>query len=267
MKSNSLIIGDSSQLNFYYPKEYDRMSSRNIDFDLINKNGYDTVYLLFAEQRTFLNETEKFFTNINVDYTIKLIDKIKNKCKRIIIFSTSELWNDYDGEVSINLPYKYNYTPYIKSKEILCDLINDNREKYDNVKIIYPFNFNSPYRKEGFLFSKIFQSIIYKKPIEVGDLNFVRDIIHPSLIVNHSIETNEDLLIGSGELINIENFVKNLYKINDLVYDEYVHSFSLNNLNNVRKNYYSKIKYSNYNDLLNLTHGDIRKNSISEKHY
>lgn len=263
MNNNSLIIGDTSQLNFYYPKEYDRISSRNIDIDLINSKKYDTIYLLFAEQRTFLNENEKFFTDINVDYTIKLIHKIKNNCRKIVIFATSELWNDYDGEVSLDLPFKYNYTPYIKSKEILCNLIKDNRDIYNNVKIVYPFNFNSPYRKEGFLFSKIFRSIIEKTPIEVGDLNFVRDIIHPSLIVNHSIETDNDILIGSGELINVENFVKDLYKINNLVYDKYVHSFSYNNLSNVRKNYYSKIKYSNYNDLLNLTHGDIRKNSIS----
>jgi nucleoside-diphosphate-sugar epimerase len=263
MYNNSLIIGDTSQLNFYYPKEYDRMSSRNIDIDLINSKKYNTIYLLFAEQRTFLNENEKFFTDINVNYTIKLIDKIKNDCRKIVIYSTSELWNDYDGEVSVDLPFKYNYTPYIKSKEILCNLIKDNRDIYNNVKIVYPFNFNSPYRKEGFLFSKIFKSIIEKIPIEIGDLNFMRDIIHPSLIVNRSIETNDDILIGSGELINVENFVKDLYKINNLVYDEYVHSVSYNNLSNIRKNYYSKIKYSNYNDLLNLTHEDIRKNSIS----
>ena len=115
----------------------------------------------------------------------------------------------------------------------------------------------------SFLFSKIFKSIIDRTPIEVGDLNFVRDIIHPSLITKYSVETDSDVLIGSGELINIENFVKDLYKINNLVYDEYVHSFSHNNLSNIRKNYYSKIKYSNYNDLLNLTYEDIRKNSIS----
>ena len=71
------------------------------------------------------------------------------------------------------------------------------------------------------------------------------------------------MLIGSGELINIENFIRDLYILSNLKYDEYVVTLSNNNLNNKRKNYYSKIKYSNYNSLLKLTHEDIRKNTIS----
>jgi len=263
MGNNSLIIGNTSQLNFYFPKEYDRISSRNIDFDVINKKGYDTIYLLFAEQRTFLSNGEKFFTDINVDYTINVIDNLKKHCKRIVVFSTSELWNDYDGEVSVDLPYKYNYTPYIKSKEILCNTINDNKDIYNKVVIIYPFNFNSPHRKEGFLFSKIFKSIMEKKHISVGNLNFLRDIVHPSHIVDNSINASKDMLIGSGELINIENFIRDLYILSNLKYDEYVITLSNNNLTNKRKKYYSKIKYSNYNSLLKLTHEDIRKNTIS----
>ena len=37
--------------------------------------------------------------------------------------------------------YDYNYSPYIKSKEKLCNYINNNRNEYSNVIIIYPFNF------------------------------------------------------------------------------------------------------------------------------
>ena len=263
MDINSLIIGSTSQLNFYFPEEYDRISSRNIDYELINGKGYDTIYLLFAEQRTFLSNDEKFFTDVNVDYTINVIDKIKTQCRRIIVFSTSELWNDYEGEVSVDMPYKYNYTPYIKSKEILCNKINDSKDVYEKVFIIYPFNFNSPHRKEGFLFSKIFKSIMSKEVTNVGDLNFARDIVHPSHIVNNSITTDKDMLIGGGELINIEKFIRDLYSLSNLNYDDYIHSLSENNLTNKRKNYYSKIKYSDYDSLLKLTHNDIRKNTPS----
>jgi nucleoside-diphosphate-sugar epimerase len=263
IKNKSLLIGSTSQLSYYFPNEFDKVSSRNIDFVKIKKNNYDSIYLLFAEQRTFLNEGESFFLKINFDYTIKIINELKNYCNRIIIYATSELWNNYDGEVSVNLKFDYNYTPYIKSKEVLCNYINDNKKEYQNVHIVYPFNFNSIYRKEGYLFSKIFDSLINQNINTVGDLNFIRDIIHPSIIVKESMNTNEDILIGSGELINIKDFVNDLFHLHNLNYDDYIKSDSKNNLSNQRKNYFSKLKYSNYNELLNLTYYDIRKNKSS----
>lgn len=258
-----LIIGESSQLSFYFPENFDRISSRNINYDEIIKKKYNKIFILFAEQRTFLNESEDFYNEINVKYTLSVIDSIKNHCNQVIIYSTSELWNDYDGEVSIEMPFKYGYSPYIKSKEILSNYINEHKEKYSNVIIIYPFNFNSPYRKGGFLFAKIFDSLINKKKISVGDINLFRDLIHPSIIVQNSISTNKDLLVGSGEIISVKKFIKDLYTISNLNYDDYISFNESNSLPNTRKNYYSKIKYSNYNDLLNLTFYDTKKYNIS----
>jgi nucleoside-diphosphate-sugar epimerase len=259
IQGNSLIIGNTSQLCNYFPSNYHSISSRNINIDDIKNNKYDTIYILFAEQRTFLNEKESFYTDVNFNYTIKLIDSLKNYSNRIIVYSTSELWNDYEGKVSVNMQYKYNYTPYIKSKEILCNYINEHKEKYLNVNIVYPFNFNSPFRKEGFLFSKIFNSIIDKKKCEVGDLNFNRDIIHPSIIVNESINSVNDVLVGGGSLINIKKYVLDLFSISNMDFYDYIIENPNNGLKNVRKEYYSEIKYSNYSDLLNLTINDIRK--------
>ena len=260
---NNLIIGSTSQLSYYFPSSYDKMSSRNIDFGKIHKNKYNKIYILFAEQRTYLNESESFFNEINVNYTLSVIDKVKDYCNNVVIYSTSELWNDYEGEVSIDMDYKYNYSPYIKSKQILCEYININKDKYSNINIIYPFNFNSPWRKGGFLFAKIFDSIIYRKNIITGDLNFNRDLIHPSIIVKNSINNNKDQLIGSGGLINIESFIKDLFFIDKLNYKDYINSDKVNNLNNKRKEYFSKIKNSSYDDLLKLTYNDLRKNNPS----
>jgi GDP-D-mannose dehydratase len=260
---NNLIIGNSSQLSFYFPKSYDRISSRNIVFDDINKKKYNKIFLLFAEQRTFLKKDENFFNQINVHYTIDVINKLKDYCNTIVVYSTSELWNNIDGPVIVMDKFNYNYSPYIKSKENLCNFIYDNKNKYSNVQIIYPFNFNSPYRKSGFLFSKIFESIIYHKKNTLGNINFLRDIIHPSIIVKNSIETEDDLLVGSGELINIESFVRDLFTHLDLKFDDYIFYNDINNLSIERKNYYSKIKYSKYDELLNLTLNDIKKYSIS----
>ena len=103
----NLIIGDTSQLSFYFPKDFDRISSRNINYDEVNKKKYDKIFILFAEQKTFLNETENFYVNVNVTYTLSVIDAIKDSCKQVIVYSTSELWNNYDGEVSVNMKYNY----------------------------------------------------------------------------------------------------------------------------------------------------------------
>jgi nucleoside-diphosphate-sugar epimerase len=264
---NNLIIGDTSQLSFYFPKNYHKISSRNIDLESIKKNNYDSIFILFAEQRTFLNETEYFFTKINVDYTLKVIDNLKDYCNRIIIYSTSELWNNCESSVSVDDKFDYNYTPYIKSKEILSNTILERKSKYSNVHIIYPFNFNSPYRKPNFLFSKIFDSIINNKVNTVGDLNFKRDIVHPSIIVKESINATKDLLIGSGELIDVESFIIELFTLFNMNFYDYILFEKSNNLSTIRKNFFSEIKYSNYKELLNLTLNDIRKNKFSQRHY
>ena len=152
----SLVIGNTSQLSYYFPNNFEKISSRDIDFTKLCSKKYDKVFLLFAEQRTFLNESDDFFIKTNFDYTLEVINKFKDISNKIIIYSTSELWNKYEGCITLNDKYDYNYSPYIKSKEILCNYINNNRDIYNNVIIIYPFNFNSIHRKEGFLFGKIF---------------------------------------------------------------------------------------------------------------
>jgi nucleoside-diphosphate-sugar epimerase len=254
----NLIIGKTSQLNFYFPKSYIRVSSRNIDFNEFLNKKFDSVYILFAEQRTFLNEKESFFIDINVDYTLKIVNFFKEISNKVIVYSTSELWNDYCGEIDITMPFKYNYSPYIKSKEILSCKINQNKNLYKNVNIIYPFNFNSPFRKEGFLFYKIFDSILHDKKITIGDINMFRDIVHPQIIVNESINTNDDKLVGTGELINIKKYVEDIFTSKNMIFDDYVICNTSNNLTNVRKEYYSKVKYSCYNELLTLTLKDIK---------
>lgn len=263
-RNKNLVIGYTSQLSHYFPKnDHDFVSSRNIDYDIINERKYERIYLLFAEQRTFLNNSEDLFINVNVNYTLEVIDKLKDNCGKIIIYSTSELWNNYNEGITINMEFNYNYSPYIRSKEILCNLINSNRNKYNNVIIIYPFNFNSPHRSSGFLFTKIFDSIINKTKIEIGNVDFYRDLIHPSVIVRESISTNIDKIIGCGELINVKNFIIDLYKNMNLNVFDYITFDEKDFLHNKRKEYYSKEKYSNYTELINLTIKDIYEYSIS----
>ena len=257
----NLVIGNTSQL-FPYFKEYDKdvigISSRNIDFKEINKHYYDNVFLVFAEQRTFLNESIDFFNNINVYYTLDIINNIKHNTNRIIVYLTSELWNQYEGEIDLDIPFLHNQSPYIKSKEILKYKIDELREKENvNIKLLYPFNFNSPYRKQGFLFSKFMDVILNKNQIKVGDLNFYRDIIHPKTIVEISYLCNEDTIVGSGILVNMKEFYKNILDYFNINYSEYV--LEDKNIHpNTREPYYLKTD-NKYNNLVTDTIYDITK--------
>ena len=266
MLTNNLVIGNTSQLSYYFPNEYEKISSRDINFDLIKKKKYESIYLLFAEQRTFINESLDFFKDINFDYTINVINELLDVCDRIVVYSTSELWNNYDGCVSITDPYDYTETPYIKSKEILCNFINNNRDKYKKVVIIYPFNFNSPYRKDGFLFGKIYKSLLNNEKISIGDVDFNRDITHPKIVVNKSINTSKDMIVGSGELFNVKKFINDVFNMCDKNFDDYFlieHKYSLKNK---RIGYYSCEKTLNYNQLIELTVNELYEYKISKGH-
>ena len=90
--------------------------------------------------------------------------------------------------------------------------------------------------------------------------NFERDLIHPSIIAKHSIITEQDLLIGSGFLFNIKDFISDLYTLTNLPIDDLVNFDESNNLLNIRKTYYSNNKFSTYNELLTLTIKEIYEN-------
>jgi len=208
----NLVIGNTSQLSDFFPDDYKKISSRNLTFN--DKNMYDTVYLTFAEQRTFNTSlTENDFIDVNVDYTSKVINYFSTISKKIVIYGTAELWNNSAGAINLSSDINYKYSPYIKSKEILHNVLINNRlnNKWENVIIIHPFNFNSLGRKEGFLFYKIFDSILNNKIINVGCLNINRDIIHPKYLVSKSLIAENDSIVGSGKLTNVRNFIEELY--------------------------------------------------------
>ena len=261
LKNMNLVIGNSSQL-FPYFKECDPdiigISSRNIDFDKFTGCKIDRAFLTFAEQRTFLNEDVDFFIKTNVDYTVDTIVKLAPMVKTFIVYSTSELWNGYTGGITVDMPFNNNNTPYIRSKELMEYRINMLRIHHGiDIKIVYPFNFNSPYRKEGFLFSKFMSVILHGEHITVGDLNFTRDIVHPKLIVDASLNTKSDIIVGSGNLINIRQYYIDLLENFSINYMEYV-TEQANTFINTREPYYFKTEHK-YNNLLNDTIDDIRK--------
>jgi nucleoside-diphosphate-sugar epimerase len=271
---NNLVIGNTSQLAYYFPEYYEKISSRNINYDYYKDKFYDRVFLCFAEQRTFSNLSQKDFYKINVIETMKVIDFFVQRCNNLIIYGTAELWNNHEGEINIEMPFNYEFSPYISSKEDICSMINNLRSNNDDelhmhyrkIIILHPFNFNSTYRKNGFLFSKIFDSIINKKIIEIGNTYFYRDLIHPKYVVERSILAEKDEIIGSGRLTYINNFIRDLYDHFNLDYEKYViEKFDKYILNN-RHIYYLKSKRClyNYDDLLQDTLRDLYQKILTK---
>lgn len=221
----NLIIGNTSQLSNFFPNSYVRVSSRNIDLSKFKNKIYDRVYITFAEQRTFdTNLTEDDFLSINVDLTSKIIDHFYKISNRVIVYGTGELWNNHDGPININTKIYYKYSPYIKSKEVLYENILNKRDKFEwsNVSIIHPFNFNSLQRKNGFLFYKVFNSLINNEISNFGFLNINRDIIHPKYLVSKSLLVNQDCIIGSGKLTNVDSFISELFQYYGKDYKEFI---------------------------------------------
>lgn len=256
---NNLVIGNTSQISHYFPENYIKISSRNIDFNFLKSQNWLSVYLCFGESKKF--SSEKYLHNeVNYELTLKLIDLLVENSKKIVLFSTCELWNKYTGQITLDTPFNFYETKYINSKFKITNKILKNKKKYKNVIIVYPFNFNSIYRSNDFLFGKIFDSIINKKRIEIGDTYFYRDIIHPKFLVKKSIETEKDIIVGSGRLTFINDFIRDLYKHYSMCYDDYVVEKLSNFLEYEKRNEYylnnKKCEFT-YNNLLNFTISDI----------
>ena len=72
---NNLVIGNTSQLSYFFPEDFIRISSRRIDFG--HHNSYDRTYICFAEQRTYLKENIDVFIDTNVNYTLNIIEHLR----------------------------------------------------------------------------------------------------------------------------------------------------------------------------------------------
>jgi len=220
---NNLIIGNTSQLSHYFPKEYERVNSRNIPSYIFTKE-YDRVFITFAEQRLHELITPEDYYEINVKLTVELAKCFKGRANKVVVYGSCELWNAYEGAIDLNDSFHYRrdnrYWGYCASKEYMVKRLKD--EGLDNIIVIHPFNFNSVYRKPGFLFAKIFDSIMNRKRIIIGDTYFYRDLIHPSYVVERSILAEKDEIVGSGRLTHVNDFIRDLYRSELLDYSEFI---------------------------------------------
>ena len=262
----NLIIGDTSQLSYYFPDDYVRISSRNINYNSLTNNNWNRVFLCFGESRKYITDI-KLYDDINFYLTLEIIDKLKDCVKSFVLYSSCELWNQYDGAIDLSMTFNFYPSPYLHSKYKISKYIMEN-DQYYNVFVMFPFNFNSTYRTTNFLFGKIFDSIINKKTIEIGDTYFYRDIIHPKFVVEQSINSHSHKINGSGRTVFINDFIRDLYNHYGLNYDDYViENLDKFNEYKIRKEYYLKsnnCQYS-YDQLFKDTISDIDKKLIQVK--
>lgn len=227
MSLPDIIIGASSQIAKYFPENIVRTSSRQ-NYDYLLDTKWDTVYVCFGENRTYMAESNdenliRQFYDINYDLTIQTVEAFAPISRRVVVYSTAELWNDCVGPVGIHTPFGFKSNHYILSKYNLTVKLKD-KNRYPNVSIAYPFNFNGVHRKGEFLFGKVFDSILNRKRIRLGDTYYYRDILHPVTAANESMihEVGEDFMIGSGRVIFVNDLIRSLYHSFGMEYDDMV---------------------------------------------
>jgi hypothetical protein len=215
---SDLIIGGSSQIAKYMPANYHRVSGRLIP-DYVFSHKWKRVYICFSEQRTSLANDKSFkseFYDVNLHKTLSVINKLT--AQKIICFSTTELWNMCNGVINLNTPYNFKENYYTESKLLLTTAL----KKRENVITLYPFNFNSKFRSETFLFGKIFDSLINNKKIEIGSTYYYREILHARYVASSAITATSTKIIGSGRLIHVNDYIKDLYMHAKLDYNKLV---------------------------------------------
>ena len=254
----NLIVGDKSQISYYFPDDFLRISSRNVE---ISNNKIKNTYICFAEQRTYdTTLSESDFIQVNVEYTSQIIEMVKNISEKVIIFGTGELWNKLDGPIDLESKIDYKYSPYLKSKHILYETMIEKRCRGDwqNIIMIHPFNFNSVRRRSGFLFYKVFDSLINRTTNQVGNLDINRDMLHPIYLVEQILQTKKDRIIGSGKLTNIKQFISELYLSFGISYEDYLKENIDNHSVHQHNSFWSKNE-TIYENLLSDTIKEINK--------
>lgn len=260
-RTRNLVVGNTSQLSQYFPNDYIKISSRDIDNGIFEQE-WDSVYLTFAKQNVFDSEDSDFFS-VNTYYTLDIIERLLLVSNRIVVYTTCEIYQNHYGPISISTEPSFqidssNYSNYIQSKYLLNQMITINRVKdvsWNKVVIIHPFNFESIHKNKYFLFGKIVDSIVNETVIDIGDIDFYKDILHTSRMVEQSIKSDGDCVIGSGRLINVRDTVIGIYKHFDMDYNIFVNETPREG--NRLKFYYTKNKL-NHNFIDDMV-TDIKK--------
>ena len=111
ISDRNLVIGSTAQLSNYFPDTFVRVSSRS-DLKSYTNTIWDTVYVCFGENRTYLAHSSDQsirdqFYDVNHSLTVDVVKMFSSVARRVVVYSTAELWNDCSGPVGIVTPVQY----------------------------------------------------------------------------------------------------------------------------------------------------------------
>jgi hypothetical protein len=81
------------------------------------------IILAKAKKYIDVKEIESLYYNL----TKKIIEALNEKSKKIVVYSTCELWNKYSGGIDISEPFNFYPTPYLNSKYKKSQFVIENK--------------------------------------------------------------------------------------------------------------------------------------------
>jgi len=151
---------------------------------------------------------------------------------------------------------------YNTKKELTENTINNKK-----VITLFPCNFNSKYRQEGFLFHKLILAITKDQKSKVGNLDFHREIAHTKYITRKVLQANKSEIISPGFQVNIKQYFTDVLKHFNKKYSDYFIETDnksesyLDNVYDIEDESYS------YEKLVEQTVEDFVNDTTSERYY
>ena len=178
---------------------------------------------------------------ISVHTALEYMRLIDPKCK-LLYASSSKVFGNKLPKIINEKTEKKADCLYSVTKNTTHGLINFYRNKYAlQVSVIFLFNHESKYRKEGYFIPIILQALLSalagsKKKFDIQSLGFYCDWGCAQEYMNILIEITEkapreDFVLATGKCFYARDFVDNLFKKYGLDYIEYINEVDKRNKN------------------------------------
>jgi dTDP-glucose 4,6-dehydratase len=214
---DNFVSGDKKNIN---PKaewrKYDITSDWHILCDIIRNAGIDYVFHLAAEP--YIPECyeypEKFF-EVNANGTLNVLMACKEaEVKRIVVYSTSEVYGTVYGNISEENPLKPQST-YAVSK-VAADRLAFTLFHEHNVPVIIlrQFNCYGPRETHEYVIPEIITQLDREKSLSLGNIKAKRDFMYVEDAAEAAVnlmskgKVGEVYNLGTGDSISIENIAQ-----------------------------------------------------------
>ncbi len=202
----------------------------------ILKNDYDFIFYLGGPTSVIASydkfEEETFDSQIvPISIILEFIKNQKKNKSKFMYSSSSEIFGDQKKERLNEESPKYPQSPYALSKLIGFEIVKSYREMFNlPVFSIIFFNHESILRDKNFIFKKVSNYLRkknYKKKINVGNLNILRDWGYSDEYMNilykimQSVKV-DDFVLATGKSIKLSEIIKLFFQSQNLNYKKHI---------------------------------------------